>query len=357
MKKIFISGFLFMVLMAMLLVTSCKDDFGEVNKGVTKYTGGNGLFVVNEGNFGQGNGSVSFINPDSLYVENEIFRAANDRPLGDVAYSMQIIGDEAWVVVNNSARIEVLNLKDLSSVATIDGFESPRFILPVNDRKAYVSDFSATALSIINLQDYSVTGSIPLGHSSENIIETSGKVFVTFWSNYGFEGQMNNRVMVIDPDLDLVTDSIGVGREPNSMVVDNQGMLWVLCSGGFMGDELPSLWRIDPANNGVVANFQFPELNSSPNSLCINGSGDTLFFLNQGVYRMPANAAQLPAEPLITETEHLFYTLAVQPATSHIYTSDAIDYQQRGLVLHYLPDGSFQNSFRAGIIPGKLVFN
>ena len=36
--------------------------------------GGRGLYIVNEGNFQYGNASLSFYNPDTRKVENEVFR-------------------------------------------------------------------------------------------------------------------------------------------------------------------------------------------------------------------------------------------------------------------------------------------
>ncbi|MFP4469690.1 MAG: DUF5074 domain-containing protein [Bacteroidales bacterium] len=342
-----------------ILLIACEkdDDFGEVSGEGTKYTRGNGVFVINEGNFGHGNASLSFLDLDSLKMENQIYYAATRRPLGDVAFSMQIIGSEAWLVVNNSARVEILDLEDLSQAGSIGGFTSPRFMLPVNDHKAYVSDLYAGHLSIIDLASREVSGTIELGCSSENLIMAAGKVFVGFWSNFSFPDRQNNQILVIDPDLDLLIDSLKVGKEPNSMALDKHGRLWVLCSGGFMGEEVPSLWQIDPQVPGVISSMTFPEINSSPTNLCINGTADTLYFLNQGIYRMPEEASALPDQPLISEEEHLFYALAVDPETSVIYTSDAIDYQQRGLVLRYSPNGALMDSFQSGIIPGRFVFN
>jgi len=52
----------------------------------------------------------------------------------------------------------------------------------------------------------------------------------------------------------------------------------------------------------------------------------------------------------------LFYSLAIDPKSSVIYASDAIDYQQNGLILRFKPDGTLIDSSRAGIIPGRFVF-
>lgn len=347
-------GFLLLIL---LQACNKTGDFGEINTGGSQYIEGDGIFILNEGNFGQGNGSLSFLNLDSLKIGSDIFGQANNRPLGDVPLSMLIIEKEGWIVVNNSAKIEVVNLENLKSVATIAISGSPRFMLQVSDNKLYVSNFSSGRIFIINIRNYQVENEILLPGSAENLVMAAGKVFAAFWSDYYFPELENNRLFVIDPASDTMVDSVLVGKEPNSMVVDKNGKLWVLCSGGFLHEELPSLLRINPVNLNVEINLQFSEFNSSPSSLCANGNADTLYFLNQGIFRMAISDNNLPDTALIPENGHLFYTLCVHPGNSFIFATDAIDYQQRGLVLRYKPDGIFLDSHRAGIIPGRLVFN
>ncbi|MBE0637361.1 MAG: hypothetical protein IH598_02445, partial [Bacteroidales bacterium] len=236
----------FMLITNSLLFHACTDDFGEVSPGKSKFLNGSGVFIISEGNYGSGNGSLSFLNFDSLNIYNDIFYAANDRPLGDVPCSMTFIENEIWVVVNNSARIEVMKDSDLSSTDAITGFSSPRFLVKVSNEKAYVSDFYSSEIAILNLKSRQIQGFIPIGRSSEQMVMAGGKVFVAFWSNYGFDGLENNQLMVIDPQTNALTDSLLVGKEPNSMVLDAAGKLWVLCSGGFMAEEFPTLHRINP---------------------------------------------------------------------------------------------------------------
>ena len=62
-----------------------------------------GYFVTNEGNFGSGNGSLSYVD-DNNQVTNNVFSSINSFPLGDVVQSMSIINDNAYIVVNGSAK-------------------------------------------------------------------------------------------------------------------------------------------------------------------------------------------------------------------------------------------------------------
>jgi hypothetical protein len=71
---------------------------------------------------------------------------------------------------------------------------------------------------------------------------------------------------------------------------------------------------------------------------------------------MPITAETLPDTPLIAQGDHLFYGLGIDPVSSEIYCSDAIDYLQKGIVFRYSSQGKLRDSFLAGIIPGFFAF-
>ena len=53
------------------------------------------LFITNEGNFQYGNATLSYYDPATKKVENEVFYRANAMKLGDVAQSMCIHDNKA----------------------------------------------------------------------------------------------------------------------------------------------------------------------------------------------------------------------------------------------------------------------
>ena len=87
------------------LVASCsQDDEGiPLPLGAYEY----GFLVTNEGPFQNGSGTVSFVSDDYLFVDNEIFNQVNSSDLGNIVQSMGFHGDQAYIVVNNSNKIEV----------------------------------------------------------------------------------------------------------------------------------------------------------------------------------------------------------------------------------------------------------
>lgn len=345
---------LLLLLAVTFTLSSCKEEKDDVVPGEPGL--GKGFFVVNEGNFTVGNSSLSFYNYDSAKMTNNLFYQVNNVPLGDVATSMSFFRNMAFIVVNNSGIVYVVNGNTASFISSITGLRSPRHIHVVNAERAYISDIQDDRLAVFNPLTLQFIDYIELGKTSEHMLSYHNKLFVGNWSDF-YQEAPNNTIQVVDVLTDQLVDSIVVTKEPNSMVFDKDNKLWVLCSGGFMGEEVPALYRINPQDHVIEQIYHFDDETSSPQQLAINGSGDTLYFLNNGVYQMTITATSLPASPLIGMGHRNFYSLAIEPSRSHVMVTDAVNYIQDGYVFRYKPDGTLIDSIGAGIIPGQIRFN
>ncbi|HLG03491.1 MAG TPA: DUF5074 domain-containing protein, partial [Bacteroidia bacterium] len=214
--------------------------------------------------------------------------------------------------------------------------------------KAYVTDLFSGSISIINLSNDSISGSISLPGWTEAMKLLNNEVFVC---NAG-----KNNLYVIDPATDQVTDSIAIAPGANSIISDLNGKLWVLCFGDYFTSTPGGLYRIDPSTHLVEQAYPFTT-SDYPTRLCANGTGDTLYYINTGVYRMPVASASLPSSAFLTPSgTQSFYGLNVQPQTGEIFVADAQDYSAKGHLLRFTRNGVLLADKMVGVAPAGIYF-
>jgi hypothetical protein len=339
--------FLLMMIVATIVV-SCKSDKPESQlQPIVNLNSAHGIYVVNEGNFQFGNAAVSYYNAQDSSVVEDIFKTSNNASLGDVCQSMSMLNGWYYLVVNNSQKIEVVNPLDFKRVATIGGFTSPRYILQVSNSKAYVSDFKSHRVSIMNLNNHSKQGEIPIHGWTEEMLLLYGKAFIT--------NMDNDKLYIVNTATDVLEDSLTLAQCPGSLVEDKNGKLWVLCQGDASIHKPGALFCINPINKAIEKRIDFA-LNEAPQRLCINDSFDTLYFINKHIYQMPVDANNLPTHALINGDQRNFYGLSIEPKTGNIYAADAIDYIQKGKVYSFNSKGTQLLEFKVGLIPSKIYF-
>lgn len=337
---------LFLVVGIFLLQACVKDKPDSVPEPVIALTpASKKVFVINEGNFGSGNASVSLFDPAKSEVVEDFYKTQNSSTLGDVAQSLNRVNDNYYVVVNNSAKILVCD-KDFKKTGQISGLTSPRYLLPVSNQKAYVSDLYANAISIVDLNARTKIGSIPCHGKTEQMVLVFGKVFVT--------NTESNYVYILNPSNDKIEDSVLVGKYASGIVADKNDKVWVL-SAGDLPNTTGKLSKINSLTNTVDVSFVFSS-SETPGNLCLNNGKDTLFFLNNGICRMAIAESSLPATPLIPKGTKNFYGLAVSPDSYFIYAADALDYSQRSTVYVYDQQGGQKTTFKAGINANGFYF-
>lgn len=334
------------ILAAMLLHTAgCSEKKQATPKDQQAFR--KGVFIANEGVFRWNNASLSFYNEDSATLHREVYKGITGEALGDVAQSVTCLRDSLlFVVVNNSGKIEVLNTVSGSHLKTIRNLPSPRYLQQVNDSTAWVTDLKATYLTKINLNNLSKAGRVETGKTTEAIVRYQDKVFVSNWSG-------GNTVQVLSAKDEKLQNKLKVHKEPNSMVLDKHGKLWVLCAGGYnpATAETPALIKIDVATETILQKLTFQADNAYPEKLVINSTGDRLFYLNGGIYALPANASALPDVAVVPSEGRLFYSLYMHPRTGYLWVSNAKDYVQQGEIFIYKSTGTLVKHFAAGINP------
>ena len=336
---------LFTLIILSLIILSCEKEKMPLPSTPFNSESG-GVFISNEGNFQSGNGTLVYYNPSTEAVISNEYENTNHNSLGDICQSMNLINGKLFVVVNNSGKIEVCNPNSLQHLSTITGLTSPRYIIQAGTSKAYVSDTYSNTVSVINLDNNTVTSTIPIPGWTEQMLKINNKIYVTdVYSAY---------LYVIDPTNDIVSDSIHISKGAGWIVGDKNGKIWVLCGGDYLQTYNGALFRIDPSTNQIELSISFPA-NDFPSRLCINGTGDMLYYLNNGIFRMGLNDTSFPLSTFIPSVSNSFYGLGVNPVNNEIFVSDAIDYIQRGKVIRYDGNGMQLSKITAGIIPGDFL--
>lgn len=328
--------------LTLLLAVAC-----EPQENTTVYPRGEGFFILNEGNYLAGNGSVSFYSFETGEVYNDLFGAVNGRALGDIPSFMAVEGDRGFIVVNNSGTIEAVDLATMESIETVTGLVSPRQMV-IYGNKGYISSLQEEEIRILDLDGMAVSDAFEVGATSEAIVISDGRLFAAHWSG-------GSTITVTDIATGNLANTISVGLEPESMVLDRYGKLWILCTGGWQGEEVPRLVRINVSTLEKEAELEFGSVDDNPSSLTANAAGDTLYYLHEGVRRMPVIAEALPPAAFIQSGDRLFYKLMAGPR-GIVAVTDAIDYQQKGDLLIYNSKGELIDSEQAGIIPGFMLY-
>ncbi|MES2484748.1 MAG: DUF5074 domain-containing protein [Bacteroidota bacterium] len=353
-----INKLLLTALAGSLFFVSCNndDDTADVPQGAYD----NGLIVLNQGGFNAGNASVSFIS-ETFELENNIFGTNNPGvTLGDTGQDIGFNGDKAYIVLNASNKIEVVNRYTFAHVATIEnGLTNPRYITFVNN-KAYVTnwgDGSSTTddyVAVIDLGTNAVTATIPVAEGPERIIAENSKLYVSHYGGYG----IGHSVTVINAATNAVQTTITTGDAPRSMVIENN-MLYVLSEGSpsWSGPETPGkLQAINLSNNTVTSTINFAA-GSHPSNL-VEEDGKFYYTIDSEIFSMAVNATALPATPIFsTVAQNVYGVYSFEVKDSHIYVGDAGDYTSNGKVFVYSLTGQKEEELTVGVIPAGLYFN
>lgn len=350
-----------------LLITACNKDrtpgAAPSNSGQAPPVTGTGernVYIACEGSFGNGNASLYMQNLASLTLYENVYLNVNDRMIGDVFQSIQRIDDRLFLCVNNSDKILVVDAKTRNYQGTIN-IPKPRYILPINSDKAYVSTLYSNKVYIINPRTLQILTTIEVpAKNPEGMLLRGSKVYICPWDT------ASNKVYIADIVTDNITDSFTVaGYAPQHALVDKDGFIWVL-SGNAEKKKWAALTVLAPGTGDIVQSYQFNALQDviKPS---MNKAGDILYFIGvdykgitgyNGIFRMSVNDSKLPATPFIASQKfQYFWGLGIDPLTDDIYVGDPKGFMQKGVVSVYNSSGEQKRTFAVGVGPGYFYFD
>lgn len=333
--------------------TSCQQD--EVDPD----TATGNIMVINEGNFGQGNGSISLYNPADSTVNNNVFAKANDE-LSASIQSVSLYEDKAFIICNTADKIEIVDIETferLTAPLAGDSLITPRYMATAGS-KAYVTvwgpygegySLNDSKVAVLDLTDYSITKMIDTEAGPEGILAVDHKVFVA--------NSFSNTIAVINTQTDAVDTTLVINAGPSQLALDKNNMIWVSTSGGF-GGGVPQFIRIDPTTYAISTTL---DAESANGKFTFNADRDSLFYLAttytssaSAVYAFSISSPTPPETALINGNS--FYGIGIDPAANILYVGVTPSYQSEGTVIRYNTNGELIDDFPVGIAPNGFVF-
>lgn len=308
-----------------------------------------GVLIINEGGFQASNGSLSFYDRSTKTIQNDIFRTVNNRTLGDIVQSVTVVGDKAFVMVNNSNKVEIADANTLKSLAPQIDLKQPRYAAFANG-KLYVTEWinfdnPQGQISVIDVNTYKVLKTIVVGTNPEGVfLANNGLLYVAISGEQA--------VVVVNPATDAVVSTIKLQTiKPTKILQDASNNIWVLCEGNFWSSpqNLGNLVRFNPNLPTIQTKISIPAI-PFRGELAINSNKTSIFVsTNNAVYQLNINATTLPTSPLIARN---FYGLGIDNdgtiycgSQSFTSSSRVIRYNSQGVALDSVTSGVGTNGF------------
>lgn len=336
-------------LFALLCITGCSENPSSPSS--LPSGSSTALFILNEGNFGRGNSTLSVYNPDSGTIVNDAFRAVNGRGLGDTGNSLAMSGDALYIVMNGSNTIEVVDASTLVARRTIScrPGASPRHLAFMGDGKAYVSNLYLNSVTLLDPGTGVLIADLPTGPNPEQILVHGTDVYV---ANSGFGN--GRSVTVIDHGSRQIVKSILVSDGPTFLVDLGNETAALLCSGATNDynnpdDDTPGmLYVLDLRTRALRDSLVIA---GHPKGLATDGKGFLYTIEQEGVTRISVSEKTLTRSFI----PGYYYGLAADPRRNLLYLTKALDFVQPGRLEVRTLDGTLKGTITVGIIPGTVL--
>ncbi len=325
--------------MALAFNVSCSDD--EIVFAEPKGAYENGIIVGNEGNFTKSNADVSYIYPDLSKVENNIYSANNneEKP-GDVLQSIGFYGDHAYLVMNNSNIIQVVNRYTFKKQSTVSAeISQPRYIA-FSKNKYYVTNSKGREkyVSVYNVADNNFVTKITLANTAERIVEAGGRIVV---QNASFG--TGNKLTFINPESNIIETEVAVEKGSIKKTISHAGHVYVISSD--VNDSY--IYKFSPTGTltSTVALTGF----KNGSNLAIDGN-KMYFSSNYKVYAMDLNSTAAPTAPIITVANTGWSALyGMDVIDGKIFISDAKGFLEASEVAVYSTSGTLLKTLSTGL--------
>jgi len=369
---------LLFVISAALLFSSCRKDKKPIEPEVEIVTPEKpdtplrGMYLLNEGNMNSNKSSLDYFDFSTGAYRRNIYHEVNPEitlGLGDVGNDIGIYGSKLYVVLNNSNKIEVVDVKTARKIGQIN-IQNVRYITFAQG-KAYASAYLGTIgdpdaangiVAEIDTASLTITRRVEVGRQPEELAVVDNKLYVANSGGYS-PPDYESTVSVVDLNSFREVKRIEVAPNLHRLKADADGDLYVSSRGDYY-ESPSSVYVIDTKTEKVKKNF-----NIAVSQLVISGdlayAFGAEFSYETGRYVISYHLIDIKREELLdrsfitdgtAEEIAMPYGLAVNPSTKEVYITDAKDYVSPGTLYCFSPEGTLNWSVATGDIPAHFAF-
>lgn len=312
-----------------------------------------GAYVLNEGNMGPNNASISVLDIDSAKIDNEWFKNANNnRMLGDQAQDMVLYDSRLYVTVTESNTLEAIDTATGHSTQVSMGSLKPRSIA-THGGKLYISCYNPPCVVRVDTTTLAIEDTCLLGnYRPEGIAIAQGKAFIA--SSYLASNiySYDDKVYVVGLDSFKVAATVTVVSNPTPVVQLDNNTVAVGCIGNY-GSIAANTVLINATTLGTttvgIGSTKMAVYNGKLYSYSAPYGGTPSY----AIISADGSVSDFPFQPSIGGNP---YAIGVNPSNGDIYLANDGNYRVPGDLYCFRPDGTQRFKVEAGRLPSKIIF-
>jgi len=308
-----------------------------------------GVYVANQGNFGDGNGSVSIFDPATEQVQPT---AISD--LGSIVQDLAVRDTSLLVTANSAARVDLFSTNGPTQTAQITGVTGPRYAAFDGPSTAYLTDQSFTEPSAVQVlaldrPQPQITATIEVSGTVEGIAVTEGRAYAAL----GAFGD-TSLVAAINTNQNALEDEIDVDCTPRDVAADDTGDVFALCT------DAAEAVVLEGATGTVTSRLSLPDTAETvfgvgDPSTYSPGARELYVATDTGVLRIntQSNTVETTVDVGLSSAPG---AVAYDASRQELYVARAAGFTERGTVTVHDRDGTQTGSFQVGIAPTDIAF-
>lgn len=341
--------------------TACSDD-DDKGPNPDRPEISQGLFVINQGNMRSNiEGSLSYIDFTTGQVQDNVFRNANNRRLGDTPQAAVVYGSKIYIGVYQSNTIEIVNRNTMVvekqiSLASAEG-QSPRSLV-AKDGQVYISMYNGY-VSRLDTLTLSIDKSVKVGPNPEIIAIVGNNLYVPNSNGMAYKTEgYGTTATRIDLKSFTVAETFEVPLNP-CQFLSNGRDLFLLAKGDY-GTVKSRLFKVEDDNTcteiaeATIADIYENNIYYINAPYGIEKEEYSIYNIKSG-----AKADMIQGESKIDSP----CALGVDPIngkifiTSYTKENGKVGYALPGYCNEYDAQGNFSKKYNVGVGPAAVFFN